>query len=87
MSLIIIAALFSAVALMCLVLSYTFFKSRNGVLRKIMMIYFLTRALTLLFALYYIFNPIMNAGIFRMASIIPELLAMARILYWLKYKK
>ena len=81
-------AIFSGVALICLILSYTFYKSVNGILRKLMMWYFFIRACTLLFALLYYYHPeVLLVGIFRVTILIPELLVMTRILYWLKFKK
>lgn len=84
--------LFSIIILIGAALCWEFIRSRNGILRKLMIWYFATEIFVYTAAAIYAYCgeykiTLVSIGIFRMIILIPKACIKLRLLYYLKFKK
>jgi hypothetical protein len=81
---------YSAYAIIGVIAAYTafvFYMSRNGILRKIMIVKFSTITYRVAISAVYFTKPFCSFDKFLFYSLLPELIVMIWLLHYLKHKK
>lgn len=76
------------IVLIGFIIARDFYISRNGILRKILIWYFIVEVFIYALAFLYWANDLaLSVGVFRLIVLTPKFIIKVRLLYYLKFKK
>lgn len=75
--------LFSIIICVAILVLWQFVRSRNGMLRKIMIAYFIVEIYIFTFSAIYWYDPFIPVNTFRMLILIPKVIVKLWLLWWI----